>query len=49
MIQEMTQTALPLSQLIPLIHEDMETVHQEWQFWKREADLLQEEYEGEKT
>jgi hypothetical protein len=31
----MAQAALPLGQLIPLIHEDMETVHQEWQFWKR--------------
>lgn len=49
MIQEMTQTALPLGQLIPLIHEDMDTVHQEWQFWKREADLLEEEYQREKT
>ena len=49
MIQEMAQAALPLGQLIPLIHEDMETVHQEWQFWKREADLLEEEYQREKT
>ncbi|KAI9553819.1 hypothetical protein GHT06_019088 [Daphnia sinensis] len=48
-IQEMTQTALPLGQLIPLIHKDMDTVHQEWQFWKREADLLEEEYQKEKT
>lgn len=48
MIQEMAQAALPLGQLIPLIHEDMETVQQEWQFWKREADLLEEEYHREK-
>ncbi len=48
-IQEMAQAALPLGQLIPLIHEDMETVQQEWQFWKKEADLLEEEYQREKT
>lgn len=48
-IQEMAQAALPLGQLIPLIHEDMETVQQEWHFWKKEADLLEEEYHREKT
>lgn len=49
MIQEMAQVALPLGQLIPLIHEDMETVQQDWQFWKKEADSLEEEYHREKS
>lgn len=49
MIQEMAQAALPLGQLIPLIHEDMEIVQQEWQFWKKEADMLEEEYHREKS
>lgn len=49
MIQEMAQSALPLGQLIPLIHEDMEIIQQEWQHWKKEADMLEEEYHREQS
>ena len=47
LIQEMAQSALPLGQLIPLIHEDMEIMQQEWLVWKREADHLEEEFNRE--
>jgi len=49
LIQEMAQSALPLGQLIPLIHEDIESMQQEWQLWKKEADTLEEQYNREKT
>jgi uncharacterized coiled-coil DUF342 family protein len=49
LIQEMAQSALPLGQLIPLIHEDIESMQQEWQLWKKEADTLEEQYNQEKT
>lgn len=49
LIQEMAQSCLPLGQLIPLIHEDIESMQQEWHLWKREADTLEEEYNREKT
>lgn len=47
-IQQMAKVALPLGHLIPLIHEDMETMQHEWAFWKKEADALEEEYNKEK-
>lgn len=49
LMQQMAQSALPLGQLIPLIHEDMEIMQEEWQVWKREADSLEEEYNRERA
>lgn len=40
---------MPLGHIIPVIHEDMETMFLEWQFWKKEAESLQEQINGEES
>ena len=49
LIQEVAQAAQPLGHLIPLIHEDLEVMYNEWHAWKREGDRLHEQLERERS